>query len=509
MIPVLTPQSMRDADRAGVQELGFSSIDLMENASRSCADIIHAILPDNSSILVLCGTGNNGGDGFAIARMMSVHHQVRVGWIGDEGRMTPETTEEFARCVQSGVQCLHLSSHEQLSLLFAEPFTCIVDALIGIGGSENLRGFVTEVLIASNRARCLRVAVDVPTGLNALTGEAHEHCFAAHHTITMAAVKTGLCMRKGKDVCGRVHLATIGLTPEIVSSRTSAFIIEREDVASVFTARQSDSSKFDYGRVCVVAGSRDMPGAAALCANAAIMSGAGMVELCSTFFHAQLLPEVLQTHVAATNAGTIGSDNYERLRLSCSRAQCIVIGPGMGRHEETSEVVRKLIAEFASTIPMIIDADALSALNTTTALSPLVMLTPHAGEYRRLLEQIHYTRETDVDVREFASHMGCCVVAKGVPVKMSNGTLTMWNTNGNAGMATAGSGDVLAGVIASMVCRDRELQLLQRVAAGVFIHGLAGDIAAEHFTQEGVTASRIVSMLHKAFAEILASRHDN
>lgn len=503
MIPVLTPEAMRSADRAGVDELGFTSLDLMENASRSCADIILDVLPPRSCILVLCGTGNNGGDGFAVARMLSSVHTVRVAWIGDHHRMTPETAEEFSKCVNADVSCVHVSGEESVTPLFHERYDGIIDALVGIGGSEELRGLAVPLLRSANACSCLRIAVDVPTGLNASTGKAHEHCFRAHHTITMAAPKSGLYLRDGKDVCGQIHVAAIGLTPEIIDSRTSVHVFEHADVQAMYTPRKSDTSKFDYGRICIIAGSRDMPGAAALSANAAIVSGAGLVEVCSTAFHAHLLPEVLQTHVPSTDAGTIGWQGYERIRKACDKAQCIVIGPGLGWHEETSRIVEMIIKEYGDTKPVIVDADGLRAVSCTEGVGSQVVLTPHAGEFARLREKCSNPAPSLSSAEELAAYLRCIIVAKGVPVRITDGSRTLWNVNGNPGMATAGSGDVAAGVIATMTCRLSSAPLLERVAAGVYIHAMAGDLAAEHFTPEGVTASRIVSLLHEALPAVV------
>ncbi|MFM8473704.1 MAG: NAD(P)H-hydrate dehydratase [Candidatus Kapaibacterium sp.] len=502
MIPVLTPQAMREADAAGIKELGLSSLQLMENAARSTTDIVHRLVPSGTSVVVLCGTGNNGGDGFAMARMLCSTHAVRVAWIGDPERMTAETSHEYAACVEAGVPCVHLVSEEAIASQFLEPVACIIDALIGIGGSCHLRGLVVPLLRHVNALSCMRIAVDVPTGLDAGDGTAHEECFAAHHTITMAAPKYGHYLRAGKDVCGSLHVASIGLTDTIITSRASVFAMERQDVSAMLAPRKNDTSKFDYGRICIIAGSRDMPGAAALCANAAIRSGAGMVEVCSTVFHPHMLPEVLQTHLPSTVAGTIAREGIDRLRSSCQRADCIVIGPGAGTHAETLSVMSTIIAEFGDTKPVIVDADALRALPDAPNDGSRVIVTPHAGEFARMQAACETSGYRISTPEEMASYHHCLVVAKGIPVRITDGTGTIWNVNGNPGMATAGSGDVAAGVIAAMICRSSTLPMLLRVAAGVFIHAAAGDIAAVRYTQEGVTASRIISTLHLAFHDI-------
>lgn len=541
MIPVLTPQSMREADRAGVEELGYTGMQLMENAARSATSIIAQMLPTGSSILVLCGTGNNGGDGFAIARMLKNtrnNYAIRVVWIGSHERMTAETAQMFTQCCEAGVDVLHAQSEQDIQSLVGggdvnnivssnapdhsivkhdtptHEYECIIDALCGIGGSSELRGLVVPLLRLVNALAALRIAIDIPSGLDAATGDAHESCFVADHTITMAAVKSGLFLKGAKDVCGNVRVAPIGLSDSIVQSRAFAHIVEHHDVMAMYSPRKSDTSKFDYGRVCVIAGSRDMPGAAALCANAAILCGAGMVELCSTAFHPHLLPEVLQTHLPSTDIGTIAGESTERLRVACSKADCIVIGPGIENHEQTLSVIAALIAEFGNHKTVIVDADGLRAVPCSGPVGVNVVLTPHQGELARLFQRCEAAgasvksasvKSASVkSVSELASYLGCIVVAKGVPVRISNGSHELWNVNGNAGMATAGSGDVAAGVIAAMVCRLSTQPLLSRVAAGVYIHALAGDMAAEQYTQEGVTASRIGSLLHEALRAITA-----
>ena len=492
---ILTPAEMRKADETAIKEFHISSQILMENAARSSAEIIVEILEDaiiaEPSLCILCGSGNNGGDGFALARHLHDIFDITVYWVGSEDKMSQETLENFKSAKKLGIHVNHIMDSKVLNSINFN-FDCIIDALIGVGGSENTKGLAADILKKVKDLEALKIAIDVPTGLNSETGFAYEDCFQADYTITMFAPKTGLYLNDGISYSGEIITAYLGVPDSVIEPITNTFSLEDYDVIELLPKRERRSSKFDYGRVLIIAGSSLFPGAAALCANAAITSGAGLVQLCTTTMHPSLLPEVITHILASTSEGTIAGSNYDYIIKSSEKADSIVIGPGLGDVDETMNLVRKLIKDISKDKPILIDADALKAIDNTTLLRKNIILTPHTGEFARIINIDRKAVEKDSFnvAKSLASKLNCTILLKHVPSLITDGTKTYFNINGNPGMATGGSGDVLSGIIGSFLALG--IKPLESAALGAYLHGEAGDLYTIDNSELTLTASDLI-----------------
>lgn len=498
---ILSVSEIRQADELAIQEYGINSSLLMENAAHSSAEYVKKILGQNFTetpkVLFFCGSGNNGGDGFALARHLVDFAKIKVFWIGDEDKMSPETHLNFKSAMKIGIPIEKLKTEEDCRSIVLDS-NCIIDALIGVGGSENVRGLALEILKKLKNYQGLKIAIDVPTGLNSEIGKANEYCFEADYTITMFAIKKGMLFNDGPDKCGKILVASLGAPEIILQKIANKFVLEENDFIKIFPRRKRISSKFDYGRVLIIAGSRRYPGAASLVANSCIKSGTGLVLLATTSFHPSLLPEVIQIPVSSTNDGSISLLALNELDEEIKRADVIAIGSGIGTNSETMKFVRKLVKNFAETKKMVIDADALKAFDQSFKFTPNVVITPHTGEFASLIK--HNRKEIEENIFDFAvkyaKEFNCILHLKYVPSISTNGETSFINPYGNPGMATGGSGDVLTGIIASMLARG--LTTIESAAVGSFIHSRTGDIYFASFGGETLTASELVNGLKEA-----------
>lgn len=500
MMFILTPEEMSLADKSASVDYNISSALLMENAARSSAIYIREILQEkgftNAEIIFFCGSGNNGGDGFALARHLSDYYNVSVFWIGDETKMSPETRANFLAVNKIGIPIRKLNSTQEIEQLEIEA-DCIVDALIGTGGSENIRGLALDILKKLKTASAIKIAIDCPTGLNSTTGVANAYCFDADYTITMFVPKLGMMLNDGIEKCGKILVASLGAPAKILESIAKTFALEDTDIKDLLPKRKRVSSKFDYGRVLVIAGSRQYPGAAALAANASVRGGAGLVHLATTYFHSALFPEVIQIKLPETDDGTISGKSFECLKSEIEKADSVAIGPGIGSNPETLELVRKIVKYIGKSKPLVIDADALRIVKPTMKLAKNVVLTPHTGEFSRFssIEREDIERNSYFIAKEWAKRLGCVIHLKYVPSITTDGNFTFLNRAGNPGMASGGSGDVLTGVIASFLARG--MTPLAATALASFVHSRAGDSYAEEFGYETLTPSVLIDFLRK------------
>lgn len=496
MIGLLTPDDVRAIDQACERDLAMPALLLMENAASSAAAHLRSLLVPSASasILVFCGAGNNGGDGFAIARMLCDEHTVTVIWMGEEQKMSEETRTNF-HAVQHRVTTVFAGETAAVEKLVRKKWDVVVDALIGVGGGADLHGPVIELLDRMRAMDALKVAIDVPTGLDARTGDAHLSCFRAHHTIAMAGVKVGFYRNDGPHVCGTIHVADIGAPAAIVRSNTSSWILTRNDVRTVLPTRARATSKFDYGRVLVIAGSRPMRGAAALASHAAISAGAGIVDLITPVLHPLTAREVMTFVAPATSDGTIAKEARALLEEKLQRATVVAIGPGIGTNAETLALLTDIVNALDPAIPVVIDADALRIVPRLRRSMHAVILTPHLGEFARLLEKDRATIQRRVVeyAKGYAKEMHCILHVKDVPSITTDGSTTYFTVNGNPGMATAGSGDVLTGIVAALAAQH--VQPFAACALGAYLHACAGDQYASAHSMETLTASDLIASL--------------
>lgn len=488
-----------------MEHYGIPSLVLMENAARSAADVLLHVFRERKmvlpSVFIFCGSGNNGGDGFALARHIYEQCDVTVFRTGDPARMTEETALNAAIVQKLGIPVYDLATERDVEELDIS-CECVVDALLGVGGSEHPRGVVLALLQKLQYAEALTVALDVSTGLNAATGARHECCFAAEYTIAMGYPKAGMYLRDAGDYCGTIVPVPFGIPEHVVAALDAARVFTDDDIRLMLPFRQRKTSKHDYGTTLVVGGTRQMPGAPALAAHAALTIGAGRVRLCTPLAHHAVWPEIMLHELSATEAGSIDAENLPSVLALAEKAQAVVFGPGLGIEPATLAMGRKLIENIAATTPMVVDADGLLCLQQGVQYGTRVVATPHEGEFARLtgLDIDTVRLHAHELVVEWAEKLGCTLLLKGVPTFISDGNRTVWNVVGNPALATAGSGDVLAGLIGGLMAQG--VEPFAAASLGAYLHGRAAEVYSAHHAEETMRASDILHCVGDVLAGV-------
>ncbi len=489
MKPVLNVNQVRSLDTFAINELGMPEAVLMENAANYTYNFIKSksnIFHTRPKVLILCGVGNNGGDGLALARLMINEYDVETILVGNLEKMSNVTKNNFQILKNIYGNIEYFNENNDYNF---DKYDIIVDALIGVGFNGELRQNIKKLLRGSNNSKSIKIAIDVPSGLNADNGEHSEDAFLADYTITMFADKLGfyLC---DKNITGEVVVADLGLPKNYAFQFANNYIIDDAEIEKYGNSRDITTSKFDYGKVGIIAGSHKYSGAAALTANACIKSGAGLVYLFSPIAHSSLFPEIIFEKLSEID-GFIDSSNYDTLFKRLETMDSIVIGPGIGQNQFTLELIGKIVQNLSKEIPILIDADALQITKKHNILRENIIITPHIGEFA----DISFKNRNEIsrynDCIELSKKLNCTVLLKGHHTLISNGNITFINTNGNPGMATAGSGDVLSGIIGSLLARG--IDVIKAGAIGAYLHARAGDIYALKYNQMSLTASDIIN----------------
>lgn len=487
----VTAGEMRLIDQTAITEFGIPGVVLMENAGRELArQIALRISPvGDKSICIFAGKGNNGGDGFVAARHLANQGaQVKVCLVGAKEALAGDALVHFETIQRMGLDILELASERDwdkagIAVTFAD---CLVDALLGTGFQGQLSEAMNLAVDLINAAGKPVVAVNIPTGMDADTGQISSKAVKAAYTVTFGLPKQGLYIHPGAAYAGQISVIDIGIprhlleNPEIRQNITTPGHIQR-----ILPVRPVTAHKGDCGRVLLIAGSQGMTGAAALAATGAIRTGAGLVTLgIAASLHDIMevkLTEVMTRPLPETVGGSIGVKSIPYVEQMVKQTDVLAIGPGLGRHEDTLTAVREIVK--SSEQPLVLDADALFAMVDHTDLlkqtAGLAVLTPHPGEMARLtgLSVAEVNQERIFIARQAASDWQSIVVLKGpcTVVAFPDGEIFL-NTTGNPGLATGGAGDVLTGIIAGFIAQG--LSSHDAAVAGVYIHGLAGDLAA-------------------------------
>ena len=504
----LTPEGMREADRRTI-EGGIAGSALMEAAGRAVAQEVWRAYPHRDwSVAVLCGSGNNGGDGFVAARdLHRRYRRVQLFLAGEVERLRGDAREAAEAYQRNGGEVTTLSH--------AAPFrdavsgcSLLVDALLGTGSRGEVSGLYRELLQASAGFGGPVVAVDAPSGLDMATGRLLGPAPKSALTVTFGAAKLGHVLGEGPDHTGRLVVRGIGLAPAALAQAAaradSARSLEPREVERLLPLPSRRAHKRSTGVVAVVAGSRAYAGAAALTCLGALRAGAGLVHaLVPESLKAPLTalhPEAIVTALPPEPDGSLGSGALEPLREALRSVQpdALVVGPGLGAGEATGALVRELAATADGTAALLLDADGLNAfagrrreLGQAAARLALA-LTPHPGELGRLLD----LSGAEVDdrrvelARETAAELGCAILLKGAPsVVCAPGAGTVLNLTGNAGLARGGTGDLLSGIVGAFLAK--RLAPPDALALGAFAHGLAADLAREELGTLSMTASDV------------------
>ncbi len=548
---VVTAAEMRQIDQDTIEGIGIPGIVLMETAGSATVRAIEQHYPACRRIGILAGKGNNGGDGIVIARQLAhagrdvhlflvsppesftgeAHINLQIaknlklriielipdtdkhknppenGGLGDynEDRSPPEKGDlgGFSR----EATLTHLASCELL-----------VDAILGTGLRGEVRHPIATIISAINNLPIPILSVDLPSGLDADTGNPLGTCVQADRTVTIGLPKRGLLVHPGAKLTGKLEVADIGF-PE--------HVIEAQDIKANWTTasqatkwvprRPAVSHKGTYGRVCIVAGSTGMTGAAALASEAALRAGAGLVSLAVpkhlNLILEGLLPEVMTLPMPETEAGSLAASGTSTILEFAERTKSVLaIGPGLSQNPETVTLVHQLVRENQEQglgLRMVIDADGLNALAQTKELLSFLngeaVLTPHPGEMARLTNTSISTLEADriSTAQQFANEHSVTLVFKGAPTVTGTPNGDVWiNSTGNPGMATGGMGDLLTGIIAGLMAQGIPSE--KAAALGVYLHGLAGDIVSERLGMHGLIASDVLKAVPQA---IDASTH--
>ena len=505
---LVTGQQMARIDRRAI-EGGIPGTKLMQAAGEGVFQVLESAAKDLSGcrIVILCGKGNNGGDGFVVGNLANrAGASVTLFLFAKAAHIEGDAAHHLSETIQQGLvvnQVQTKSDLKQISRALSKA-DFVIDALIGTGLRGSPRRLVAETIEEVNQAVCPVISVDVPSGMNAQEGTCPGPCINASHTVTFALPKLGHFFQPGRSHCGKIHLSDIGISDEDVEAeKVGTSLIAPWGAASLLPKRAPDAHKGDCGRIVIIAGSQGLTGAASLAGQAATKVGAGLV----TVGVPESLNDILE--IKLTEAMTRPLPEVRKARCLSLRARgqiqdlihsadCVAIGPGLGRHRETEALVRRLLKDVR--IPLILDADALNALSGDAGclkgLEAPTIVTPHPGEFSRLtgVDPDRISPNPLEETRELAESCGITVVLKGAPTLIASPDGSVYvNPSGNAGMATGGTGDVLTGLLASLI--GQGLDTLGAAQLGTYLHGLAGDLAAEKLGQMGLTASDIVANL--------------
>lgn len=507
-----TAQEISNIDRRAIRKFGIPEPVLMENAAAAVMQEMERHFDGLSAVKVgiLCGKGNNGGDGLALARRLRIRGiAVRVALLAPFASLQGEARLNLAVLRKTDVEILQNAGASVLGDIIAWS-DILVDALLGVGLSKPIKGNYALAVEFMNVSGRPVVAIDMPTGVDADTGQVQGSAVHADLTVTMALPKRGLYLYPGADFAGQVRVADIGIPPEVIEQepiRTN--LLNRELLQGSLECRDRDSHKGTYGHLLIVAGSLGKAGAAVMAAKGALRSGAGLVTMSAPSGIVPILQqqtnEAMCIPAGESIDGTIGMGAENEILKASSNMSACAIGPGLTTHYETVQVVRNLVQRIE--IPTVIDADGLNAL--VGALDALkqakapVIVTPHPGEMARLAGVSTDAVRGDRlgTARMFAMKYGVTVVLKGAGTVIATPLGDVFlNTTGNPGMATGGTGDALTGMIGSLLAQG--YRTLEAACYGVYLHGLAGDLAAAEKGEAGMIAGDLIEKIPDSIKSI-------
>lgn len=492
-----TVDTLRKIDSHCINELGIPSIVLMENAALKVVSRLKTDIYEKYT--VICGRGNNGGDGFAIARhLIALKKNIKVFLIG-EGALSADCRINYEILNRMGIKIETILSLEDVLKLknSIESSEVVVDAIFGTGLQRILREPFLSAIRAINERGKFIISVDVPSGMEGDNGEILGDCVRAHETISFELYKRGFLNYNAQKYIGKVYVESIGV-PEavIVHHHMSEYITERNEMSSLIPKREVFCHKGNAGRVLVIAGSKGFTGAAYIAAEAAVKTGAGLVTLACDRSVEGILASKL------TEAMTFGYEHKEELLNLMSMANAIAIGPGLGNSQKSLEVVRFVLSNALA--PVIVDADGLNVLKDNLQLlkeakTPLV-ITPHPGEMARLTGySVDHINRNRLDIsKSFAKENSVTVLLKGYNTVISDGNDIFINPTGTSSMATGGMGDCLTGIISSLVAQG--LEPIRAAQLGAYVHGFAGDLLSQEL--HSVTACDVMEALPRILKQI-------
>jgi len=513
---LVTPEQMSKIDKFSIEVLGIPGIVLMENAALKVVEEILKMLDGKVSgtkIVILAGKGNNGGDALAVARhLYNKGAKTSVFILSEKDKIRGDAAINLGILDKIGVQCKATIEPAMVETLKSELLEAdlVVDGIFGTGINGEIVGLTAEIINIVNQFSKRIISIDIPSGVNGESGKVMGTCIRASRTVTFGLPKIGLVIHPGCEYTGELVIADIGFPSKAIEQiDINTYMLDEGIVSAVLPLRHKNTNKSDYGRVLIITGSTGMTGSGSLAAKSALRSGAGLVYLG--------VPETL-VHLYGTGAleaitlpledcgvGSLSSICIEQIKKIICGKDVIAVGPGLSVNNDIFEVIEYIIS--TSEAPLVLDADALNAVSGDVSvlrkLKAEAVITPHPGEMSRLTGlSIKDIQENRIEVaRDFARKWKVITVLKGSRTVIADPDGTVYiNTTGNPGMATAGSGDVLTGIIAALIGQGIKPQ--SAAVAGVYIHGLAGDLAASESGELSLIAGDITNHLPDAFMRV-------
>lgn len=509
---IATRSIIREIDKKSIEKYGIPGLVLMENAGRATADVILAEYPYTQAAAVFAGGGNNGGDGFVIARqLISEGVQVTTYVAADPRKYAGDALTNYRALKKLGGEIVELGG----SLRKYRTADIIVDALLGTGLESEVAGFYKKVIEFINTQSAPVIAVDLPSGLDADTGHPLGAAVEADITVTYALPKIGTSVYPGVDYAGDVYLANI-TTPYILEENIPYELLSAYDVVDILPPRNADTHKGTYGHLLILAGSPGKSGAATLASLGALRVGTGLVTVgipsSLNPIMEQKTTEVMTEPLPETDLGTFGKLSVNRaLEIASGKISALALGPGISTTDDAAEFLLEIIK--SADVPLVLDADALTLIShdpriLKQAKVPLI-LTPHPGEMGRLsgLTTAQVQKDRIGVAMEFSKRYGVYLILKGARSVISTpaGEISV-NTTGNPGMASGGTGDVLTGVLGGLLAQG--LVPADACKLGAFVHGTAGDLVADEIGEAGLTAGDLADALPEALSAIPESEEE-
>jgi hydroxyethylthiazole kinase-like uncharacterized protein yjeF len=510
---IVTAAEMREIDRATSQRFGVPSLTLMENAGSAVAEFVVARYPSAERVGVICGKGNNGGDGFVAARKLkAAGREVRVVLLAEPAELRGDAAEMFARLPVAPVIARNGDELEQEKARAVFESEVVLDAILGTGFKPPVSGLYAEAIRLLNASPAHVVAVDIPSGADAdVMGEQTGAVARADAVVTFTAPRPAHIFGRVTD--GPTLIAPIGSPDEAIVSSLQLNLITPREIAPLIGPRPLAANKGNFGHVLVIGGAVGKAGSVAMAGMAALRTGAGLSTVATpksvlatvAGFH----PEVMTEPLDETDAGTISTRASERMDALIKGMTVVAVGPGISRNQETSEFVRSLVVKCKT--PLVLDADGLNAFegraSELNGKGRSLVITPHPGEMARLTGSTVAAVQRDrMNVaRTFAREHELIVVLKGHRTLIAQPDGSVWvNTTGNPGMATGGTGDILTGMVAGLMAQNRE-HIVDALIAAVHLHGLAGDVARESMGEHSLVATDLVKALPEVFRRVRES----
>jgi NAD(P)H-hydrate epimerase len=498
---IFNAREIREWDQYTIRHEPVSSIDLMERASGQCVHWLEENNLLNHSFKIFCAKGNNGGDGLAMARMLSQKARDVAVFILEFGHLGTEdfqvNLERLHQC--AGVEIKFIQTEQQFPSF--ENKDIVIDALFGSGLNRPLEGVTAKLVEHINNSGCKIIAIDTPSGLpidHIIDGE---KIIKADHTLSFQVIKLSFLLPGNAGFIGEVHVLDIGLHPGYYNSaETNYELVDKKIISAIYKARIPVAHKGNFGHALLVAGSYGKMGAAILCAKACLRSGAGL----TTCHIPKYGYEIMQSSVPEAMVTTdLNSSMITKIEEDLSKFSCIGIGPGIGTSTESRKVLQEIFAAYKK--PVVVDADALNLISSDKKLLTKIpknsILTPHPKEFERLFGETKNDFERIQLAQKKAMELDLVIILKGHQTCIATPDGKMYfNNTGNAGMAKGGSGDVLTGILTALVGQYHDV--VKSAILGVYLHGLAGDIAAEKYSKEAMIAGDIIENLGEAFMSI-------